>query len=141
MTSKPTYRIASIPGDGIGTEVVAAAIQVVEKLAKTLDTFQIEFTHIPWGTAYYKQHGRYLPEDGLDTLRQFDAGLFGAVGAPGMYDMREVGFCNPKINISHGVQTYRITSLSGVSSSPSAAHYSSTPTFVRCGHSRELNAR
>lgn len=94
MTSKAAYRIASIPGDGIGTEVVAAAIQVVEKLARTLDTFQIEFTHIPWGTAYYKQNGRYVPEDCLDILRKFDAGLFGAVGAPGMYDMREVAFRN-----------------------------------------------
>lgn len=78
-----TYRIASIPGDGIGPEVVSATIQVVKKLATTLGIFQIEFTHIPWGTAYYKQHGRYVSEDCLDTLRQFDATLFGAVGAPG----------------------------------------------------------
>lgn len=79
----PTYRIASIPGDGIGPEVVSATIQVVEKLAQTLDTFKIDFTHIPWGTEYYKKHGRYVSEDSLDTLRKFDAGLFGAVGAPG----------------------------------------------------------
>lgn len=79
----PSYNIASIPGDGIGPEVVSAAIQVVEKLAKTLGTFQIEFTHIPWGTAYYKETGRYVSEDALDTLRKFDAGIFGAVGAPG----------------------------------------------------------
>ncbi|KAE8367228.1 fungal-specific transcription factor [Aspergillus caelatus] len=83
---KPSYRIASIPGDGIGIEVVDAAIQVVEKLAKTLGTFNIEFTHIPWGTAYYKEHGRYVSEDCLDTLRKFDAGLFGAVGAPDVPD-------------------------------------------------------
>ena len=83
----PSYRIASIPGDGIGPEVVSAAIQVVEKLAKTLGTFQIEFTHIPWGTAYYKQTGRYVSEDALDILRNFDAGLFGAVGAPGMIEI------------------------------------------------------
>ncbi|GAD92756.1 tartrate dehydrogenase/decarboxylase ttuC [Paecilomyces variotii No. 5] len=82
----PTYRIASIPGDGIGIEVVAATIQVVEKLAKTLKTFDIEFTHIPWGTAYYKEHGRYVSEDVLDTLRGFDATLFGAVGAPDVPD-------------------------------------------------------
>ncbi|KAE8353152.1 fungal-specific transcription factor [Aspergillus coremiiformis] len=81
-----TYRIASIPGDGIGIEVVAATIQVVEKLAKTLGTFNIEFTHIPWGTAYYKEHGRYVSEGCLDTLRKFDAGLFGAVGAPDVPD-------------------------------------------------------
>ncbi|KAE8134125.1 fungal-specific transcription factor [Aspergillus pseudotamarii] len=85
-SQKPTYRIASIPGDGIGIEVVDAAIQVVEKLARTLGTFNIEFTHIPWGTAYYKEHGRYVSEDCLDTLRKFDAGLFGAVGAPDVPD-------------------------------------------------------
>lgn len=79
-----SYQIASIPGDGIGPEVVSATIQVVEKLAKTLGTFQINFTHIPWGTNYYKEHGRYLSEDALTTLRKYDAGLFGAVGDPGM---------------------------------------------------------
>ncbi|KAI9043326.1 isocitrate/isopropylmalate dehydrogenase family protein [Aspergillus affinis] len=87
MTSTaPTYRIASIPGDGIGTEVVAATIQVIEKLAQTLGTFQIDFTHIPWGTEYYKKCGRYVSEDHLDTLRQFDATLFGAVGDPDVPD-------------------------------------------------------
>lgn len=78
-----SYSIASIPGDGIGPEVVSATIQVVEKLAKTLNTFDINFTHIPWGTAYYKETGRYVSEDALDTLRKFDACIFGAVGAPG----------------------------------------------------------
>ncbi|KAE8374040.1 fungal-specific transcription factor [Aspergillus bertholletiae] len=82
----PTYRIASIPGDGIGIEVVDATIQVVEKLAKTLGTFNIEFTHVPWGTAYYKEHGQYVSEDYLDTIRKFDAALFGAVGAPDVPD-------------------------------------------------------
>ncbi|KAE8396589.1 fungal-specific transcription factor [Aspergillus alliaceus] len=86
VSQKPSYRIASIPGDGIGIEVVQATIQVVEKLAKTLGTFDIEFAHIPWGTAYYKEHGRYVSEDCLDTLRKFDAGLFGAVGAPDVPD-------------------------------------------------------
>jgi isocitrate/isopropylmalate dehydrogenase len=78
-----SYRIASIPGDGIGPEVVSATIQVVEKLAKTLGTFDIDFDHIPWGTPYYKETGKYVSEDCLDTLRKYDAGLFGAVGAPG----------------------------------------------------------
>lgn len=80
MTS---YRIASIPGDGIGLEVVKATIEVVSKLAQVLGTFNIEFEHIPWGTDYYKQHGRYVSEDALDILRKFDAGLFGSVGHPG----------------------------------------------------------
>lgn len=77
------YSIASIPGDGIGPEVISATISVLQQLSKTLGTFNIDFTHLPWGTNYYKANGRYLPEDGLDTLRKFDAGLFGAVGDPG----------------------------------------------------------
>ncbi|EAU35593.1 hypothetical protein ATEG_03791 [Aspergillus terreus NIH2624] len=85
-STTPTYRIASIPGDGIGPEVVSAAIQVIEQLSATLGTFNIKFTHIPWGTQYYKETGRYAPADCLDTLRKFDAGLFGAVGAPDVPD-------------------------------------------------------
>ena len=70
MTAKPTYRIASIPGDGIGPEVVSATIQAVTKLSQTLGTFDIDFTHIPWGTEYYKQHGKYVSDNCLDELRQ-----------------------------------------------------------------------
>ena len=77
------YRIASIPADGIGPEVVSAAIEVVQKLSETLKTFSVEFTHIPWGTAYYKEHGRYVDENVLEILRGYDASLFGSVGAPG----------------------------------------------------------
>lgn len=77
------YRIACIPADGIGPEVVDSAIEVVDTLAKTLATFTIEFTHIPWGTAHYKKTGRYVDENGLETLREYDATLFGSVGAPG----------------------------------------------------------
>ena len=79
-----SYRIASIPADGIGPEVVSAAIEVVEKLADTLKTFTIEFTHNPWGTAYYKKKGAYVDKNVLDILRSYDAALFGSVGAPGI---------------------------------------------------------
>ncbi|KAL4810794.1 hypothetical protein BDV18DRAFT_2416 [Aspergillus unguis] len=79
------YKIASIPGDGIGPEVVSATIEVVIKLSQKLG-FDIEFTHIPWGTTYYKQHGQFMSDDALDFLRKFDAGLFGAVGDPDVPD-------------------------------------------------------
>ncbi|KAL2822614.1 hypothetical protein BJX63DRAFT_417653 [Aspergillus granulosus] len=79
------HRIASIPGDGIGPEVVSGTIQVVNKLASKLG-FQIEFTHIPWGTNYYKQNGQFMSDDALDVLRTFDACLFGAVGDPSVPD-------------------------------------------------------
>lgn len=77
------YRIASIPADGIGQEVVSAAIEVVMQLAKSLGTFKIEFTHIPWGTAYYKKTGKYVDDNVLEVLKTYDASLFGSVGAPG----------------------------------------------------------
>ncbi|KAL4929439.1 uncharacterized protein BDV17DRAFT_281414 [Aspergillus undulatus] len=79
------HKIASIPGDGIGPEVVSATIQVVNKLAAKLG-FQIEFTLIPWGTTYYKEHGQFMSDDALDVLRKFDACLFGAVGDPDVPD-------------------------------------------------------
>jgi len=78
-----TYRIASIPGDGIGIEVTRAAIQVVEKLAADLGTFKIVFEELPWGTAYYKKTGKYVEDNCVQRLQGFDAVLFGSVGAPG----------------------------------------------------------
>jgi isocitrate/isopropylmalate dehydrogenase len=83
-TKNRNYKVASIPADGIGPEVVSAAIEVVQKLAQVSKSFTIEFEHIPWGTAYYKEHGRYVDENALEVLRRYDAILFGSVGAPGM---------------------------------------------------------
>jgi isocitrate/isopropylmalate dehydrogenase len=79
----PTYRIASIPADGIGPEVIEAGVTVLEKLASTLKKFNLEFENFDWSSDYYKKHGKYLPDDALVTLKKFDAILFGAVGAPG----------------------------------------------------------
>jgi len=73
MASKPTYRIASIPGDGIGPEVVSATIQAITKLSQTLGTFDIEFNPLPWGTEYYKEHGKYVSDNCLDELRRLYA--------------------------------------------------------------------
>jgi isocitrate/isopropylmalate dehydrogenase len=83
-SSRPRYKIASIPADGIGPEVISAGVQVLKKLAATLDTFDLDFTHFEWSSDYYRRHGRYLPDDALEQMRKFDAILFGAVGAPGM---------------------------------------------------------
>jgi len=84
VDTRPSYKIASIPGDGIGPEVISAGITVLKKLASALNTFDLEFEHFDWSSEYYKKHGKYLPDDGLETLKKFDAILFGAVGAPGM---------------------------------------------------------
>ncbi|KAH9210796.1 isocitrate/isopropylmalate dehydrogenase [Leptodontidium sp. 2 PMI_412] len=88
VAAKPShaYKIASIPADGIGPEVVSAAIEVVQKLAETMKTFTIDFEHIPWGTAYYKKTGKYVDDDVLTRLKTYDAALFGSVGAPDVPD-------------------------------------------------------
>jgi isocitrate/isopropylmalate dehydrogenase len=69
---------------------------VVKKSSEIMGTFKIEFTHIPWGTAYYKEHGRYVDENVLDVLRSYDAALFGSVGAPGKFDP-----LFPDFNVNH----------------------------------------
>jgi isocitrate/isopropylmalate dehydrogenase len=78
------YKIASIPADGIGPEVISAGVTVLKKLVEELGTFDLEFEHFDWSSDYYKQHGKYLPDNALEVVKKFDAILFGAVGAPGM---------------------------------------------------------
>ncbi|KAL6719752.1 hypothetical protein ACLMJK_001673 [Lecanora helva] len=85
-TNRPVYRIACIPGDGIGPEVIGAGIKVLEKLAHTLDTFDLQFHHFDWSSSYYKQHGHYIPKGGLEDLKTHDAIFFGAVGDPDVPD-------------------------------------------------------
>lgn len=81
--STKTYRIATIPGDGIGIEVTHAAIQALQTAADRVGSFKIEFQEFPWGTSFYKQTGSYLPDKFVTILKDFDAILFGAVGAAG----------------------------------------------------------
>lgn len=76
----PTYRIASIPADGIGPEVIDAGIAVLKQLSKTYGTFSFDFTHFPWSSDFYLEHGKYIPDGGLEQLKKFNAILFGAVG-------------------------------------------------------------
>jgi len=78
-----THRIAAIPGDGIGNEVIPAGIDVLQKLA---DGFRLEFEHFDWSSARYRKEGAYIPDGGLDRLKKFDAIFFGAVGAPDVPD-------------------------------------------------------
>lgn len=74
------YKIAVIPGDGIGPEVTNEAIKVLEMLQNTDETLKVIFQHFEWGSDYYLQHGEMMPSDGLEQLKKFDAILFGAVG-------------------------------------------------------------
>jgi tartrate dehydrogenase/decarboxylase/D-malate dehydrogenase len=80
------YRIAAIPADGIGKEVIAAGLTVLETLQAKDGGFRLAVAHFPWGSDYYRKHGRFMDEDGLDRLRAVDAIFFGAVGDPGIPD-------------------------------------------------------
>jgi tartrate dehydrogenase/decarboxylase/D-malate dehydrogenase len=77
------YRLALLPGDGIGKEVIPAAVQVVNA---AVQGFTLSFEPFDWGCEYYLRWGRMMPEDGLDTLRPFDAILLGAIGHPTVPD-------------------------------------------------------
>ena len=79
------YRIAAIPGDGIGNEVLPEGIRILEAAGKR---FGISFTwdHFDWSCEHYAKHGRMMPEGGLDKIRKHDAIFLGAVGFPGVPD-------------------------------------------------------
>jgi tartrate dehydrogenase/decarboxylase/D-malate dehydrogenase len=80
-----SYRIASIPGDGIGIEVIAEGIRVLDALA-ALEGFSLQFKAFDWSSARFKATGAYIPAGGLAELKSFDAIFFGAVGAPDVPD-------------------------------------------------------
>lgn len=80
------YKIAAIPADGIGPEVISSGLQVLEALEKRHGGFKIHTETFDWGSDYYKKHGVMMPEDGLETLKKYDAIYFGAVGAPDVPD-------------------------------------------------------
>ena len=81
-----SYRIAAVPGDGIGKEVIAAGVEVLQALADRDGGFKLDFESFDWGSDYYKKHGIMMPEDGRESLKKFDAIYFGAVGAPDVPD-------------------------------------------------------
>jgi tartrate dehydrogenase/decarboxylase/D-malate dehydrogenase len=76
-----TFRIALLPGDGVGPEVIAEARKVVDALG-----LPVEWTELPWGCAFFHEHGRMMAADALDTLRGHDAVLLGAIGDPSVPD-------------------------------------------------------
>jgi tartrate dehydrogenase/decarboxylase / D-malate dehydrogenase len=76
-----THRVAVIAGDGTGPEVIAEARKAVDALG-----LDLAWNELPWGTAHYHAHGTMMPADALDTVREHDAVLLGAVGDPSVAD-------------------------------------------------------
>jgi tartrate dehydrogenase/decarboxylase/D-malate dehydrogenase len=85
MSDKSIYRIAVIPGDGIGLEIIPAGMKVLDAAAEQFG-FQLQYEQFPYGAGYYKKTGAFMPDDALEILKKFDALYFGAVGLPDVDD-------------------------------------------------------
>jgi len=79
------YKIALIPGDGIGNEVIPASVEVLDKVA-ALGSFELDYTNFDWSCEVYAKTGKMMPDDAIDQLRGFDSIFLGAVGFPGVPD-------------------------------------------------------
>ena len=98
------HRIAAVPGDGIGPEVIAAGLEVLEAVAAADGGFALETESFDWGSDRYRRVGRMMPEDGVETLRGFDAIYFGAVGDPEIPD--HITLWELRLAICQGLDQY-----------------------------------
>jgi tartrate dehydrogenase/decarboxylase/D-malate dehydrogenase len=99
-----TYKIAAIGGDGIGPEVIEAGVEVLHALGKAEGGFGFAVETFPWSSAYYLEHGTYIPEGGLEKLKSFDAIFFGAVGSQQVPD--HVSLWGLRLPICQGFDQY-----------------------------------
>jgi tartrate dehydrogenase/decarboxylase/D-malate dehydrogenase len=99
-----TYKIASIPGDGIGKEVIPEGEKVLNALSKRFPQMQFEFERFDWGGDYYRKTGMMMPEDGLNFLRHKDAILFGSAGDPNIPD--HITLWGLRLKICQGFDQY-----------------------------------
>ncbi len=102
--SKRAYSIAAIPADGIGIEVIDETIELLGALQQRFPDLSFEVQKFDWGSDYYRKNGRMMPVDGLDTLKGYDAILFGAVGAPDVPD--HVTLWGLRLEICQGFDQY-----------------------------------
>jgi tartrate dehydrogenase/decarboxylase / D-malate dehydrogenase len=102
-----TYKIATIPGDGIGKEVIPAGTEVLKALAALSEfknQFVFEFENFEWGGDYYREHGIMMPSDGLNALRHKDAIMFGSAGDPHIPD--HITLWGLRLKICQGFDQY-----------------------------------
>jgi tartrate dehydrogenase/decarboxylase/D-malate dehydrogenase len=98
-----SYRLAAIPGDGIGNEVIPAGLEVLDRLSSA-EGFKLEVKTFDWSSERYKKKCAYIPEGGLEELKKFDAIFFGAVGAPDVPD--HVSLWGLRLPICQGFDQY-----------------------------------
>ena len=98
------YQIATIPGDGIGKEVIPAGQQVLQALVASGGSFALAFENFGWGGDWYRAHGVMMPPDGLDALRHKDAILFGSAGDPQIAD--HITLWGLRLKICQGFDQY-----------------------------------
>jgi tartrate dehydrogenase/decarboxylase/D-malate dehydrogenase len=99
-----TFRIACIPGDGIGKEVIPAGQQVLQALGQHQPTLRFAFTQFDWGGDWYRAHGEMMPADGLKVLQEHDAILFGSAGDPEIAD--HITLWGLRLKICQGFDQY-----------------------------------
>jgi len=98
------YKIACIPGDGIGQEVVPAGEEVLKVLASEQGKFQFDFETFMWGGDWYRKHGEMMPANGLEALKNKDAILFGSAGDPHIPD--HITLWGLRLKICQGFDQY-----------------------------------
>ncbi|MEO8713606.1 MAG: isocitrate/isopropylmalate family dehydrogenase, partial [Acetobacteraceae bacterium] len=99
-----SHRIAAIPADGIGPEVIGAGLEVLDAVAARDGGFTLAVDHYAWGSDWYRKHGVLMPPDGLAWLRTADAIYFGAVGDPDIPD--HVTLWGLRLQICQGFDQY-----------------------------------
>lgn len=99
-----TYKIATIPGDGIGKEVVPAGREVLQAVAASSSGFAFEFEDFGWGGDWFRAHGEMMPAHGLDALKGKDAILFGSAGDPHIPD--HITLWGLRLKICQGFDQY-----------------------------------
>ena len=99
-----THKIASIPADGIGPEVIEAGLEVLDALAARMGDFRLDVTRLDWGSDRYKATGAFMPADGLTQLKTMDAIYFGAVGAQDVPD--HISLWGLRLRICQGFDQY-----------------------------------